>query len=99
MYDPDCVLSVTTQLSFFGSFHTSPALLAYVGLGPGELLPYLAALLSVTGAVLLAIVQWPIVALLGWLKRKRGRLGDTAAQSAAAVALPARGEADSDQTC
>ncbi|HUY33248.1 MAG TPA: hypothetical protein VMV69_10745 [Pirellulales bacterium] len=82
MYDPDRLLCVTTQLSFFGSFHPPMALLAYVGLGP-DFLPYFAALLSLIGAALIAVVQWPIVALLGWLRGKRDRLDDAETQAAA----------------
>lgn len=47
-------------------------LLSYVGMGPGpEFIPYFIALLGVVGAALLAVVQWPISAFLGWLRGKR----------------------------
>lgn len=46
--------------------------LAYVGMGPGpEFIPYFMALLGVVGAALLAVVQWPISAFLGWVRGKR----------------------------
>ncbi len=83
MRDPEGLLCLTMQLPLVGCF-AAPALLAYVGLGP-DFLPYFAAFLSLAGAALIAVVQWPIVALLGWLKRKRGPLDDSAAQPAVAA--------------
>jgi hypothetical protein len=47
-------------------------LVGYVGLGPGDLLPYFAALASVVAAALVAIVQWPLVLAIRWLKGKGG---------------------------
>lgn len=50
--------------------------LAYV-LGPGpEFIPYFMALLAVIGAAFVAAIQWPVAALLSWLKGKRRRGGD-----------------------
>ena len=49
-------------------------LLGYVGLGPGpELIPYFLALLSVVGAALIAVLQWPITAFWAYLSRIRRR--------------------------
>lgn len=46
---------------------------AYVGLGPGqEFLPYFLALMGFIGAALLAIIQWPLLALRRLLARARG---------------------------
>lgn len=46
--------------------------LAYMGLGSGlELVPYFAALVSVVGAALIAIVQRPVVTTVRWLRHKR----------------------------
>ncbi len=43
---------------------------AYVGLGPEQaLIPYFLALLAWVGAALIAVLQWPIAALL---RRRRG---------------------------
>jgi hypothetical protein len=48
-------------------------MLAYVGLGPGqELIPYFYVLLTFMGMALLAVLQWPIVALRRWLTRIQG---------------------------
>jgi hypothetical protein len=45
-------------------------LVAYVGLGPGqEFIPQFLALLIMAGTALLAVVQWPFVALLRRLRR------------------------------
>ena len=50
-----------------------PALFGYVGLGPGqELLPYFLALLGLAGSALLAVAQWPLVALFRYLRRLKG---------------------------
>lgn len=49
-------------------------LFAYVGLGPGpELIPYFLALLSLVGAALIAVLQWPITAFWAYLSRIRRR--------------------------
>ena len=70
-------------LSFFH------ALLAYVGMGPGpEFIPYFMALLGVIGAALIAIVQWPIVALFRWFKSKHSRGADAETSSAADAPAP-----------
>jgi hypothetical protein len=46
------------------------ALLAYIGLGPGqEFLPQFVALLSLMATALLAVLQWPIRILLSRLPR------------------------------
>jgi hypothetical protein len=46
------------------------SLLAYVGLGPGqEMIPYFWGLLSIMGAALLGILQWPFLVLFGRLRR------------------------------
>ncbi len=46
--------------------------LAYMGLGSGlDLLPYFAALLSLVGAALIAVVQWPALIVIRWLRAKR----------------------------
>jgi len=50
------------------------ATLAYMGLGSGlELVPYFAALLSLVGAALIAVVQRPLLAVARWLKAKADR--------------------------
>jgi hypothetical protein len=72
MYDPDCSLWAT-HLTLMGVGPSPLALLAYVGLNPGDLLPYFAALLGVAGAAFVALVQLPIMVLRGWLKAKRER--------------------------
>jgi hypothetical protein len=65
--------------------------LAYIGMGP-EFVPYFMALLGVIGAALVAVVQWPISALLGWLKGKRNRSKD--AETPAASESRALGDVD-----
>ncbi len=55
----------------------SITLFAYVGLGPGqEFIPQFMALLAVAGTALLAILQWPFVALFRRLSRN-GRIAAT----------------------
>ncbi|HYW81710.1 MAG TPA: hypothetical protein VFB30_00535, partial [Spirochaetia bacterium] len=50
-----------------------PVPLAYVGLGPGqEFIPYFFALLGVIGTAIVAVLQWPVSALLRWLRAKGG---------------------------
>jgi hypothetical protein len=45
-------------------------LLAYVGLGPGqEFIPYFLALLAWVGAAFVAVLRWPVGALLRRLRR------------------------------
>lgn len=47
-----------------------PGLWAYVGLGPGqEFIPQFLALLGLAATALLAVVHWPIAALLSRLSR------------------------------
>jgi hypothetical protein len=47
-------------------------LFGYVGLGPGqEFIPQFVALLSFAATALLAVLQWPITALLSRLSRAR----------------------------
>lgn len=76
MPDPNGALCVIPLLS---GFACSYELLAYVGMGPGpEFIPYFMALLGVIGAALIAVVQWPVSALLGRLKRMRKRGEDAA---------------------
>ncbi|HVX12538.1 MAG TPA: hypothetical protein VHC22_15260 [Pirellulales bacterium] len=53
------------------------ALLGYVG-GPGpELIPYFMALLSFVGVALLAVLQWPVSMLLGYVSKIRRRGGQS----------------------
>ena len=73
MLDPNATF---WALPLFADLIGSCGLLAYVGMGPGpEFIPYFMALLGVVGAALLAVVQWPIAAFLGWLRGVR-RLGE-----------------------
>jgi hypothetical protein len=54
--------------------YAAGSLFGYVGLGPGpELLPYFVALLSLVGAALLAVLQWPVTAFLAYLSKLRRR--------------------------
>jgi hypothetical protein len=57
-------------------------ILSYAGFGPGqELIPHFLALLAFAGAALMAIVQWPIVALWRCFSRLRGRSKDESANA------------------
>jgi hypothetical protein len=52
--------------------------LAYMGLGSGlELVPYFLALLGFVAAASLAVVQWPLFALLRWWRKDKQRCGET----------------------
>jgi hypothetical protein len=63
--------SVFLPLASFGS-GTASTLFAYVGLGPGqEFIPQFLALLVVAGTALVAVLQWPFVALLRRVKRTK----------------------------
>ena len=47
--------------------------LAYMGLGSGiELIPYFLALIGLLGAASLAVVQWPLFALIRWWRKRNG---------------------------
>lgn len=72
MHDPDSLFWLTTHLSFLLLPSPPVGLLAYVGLGPGpEFIPYFVALLSFAGAAFIALIQWPILRFLAWLRAKR----------------------------
>jgi hypothetical protein len=68
MHVPDNLL-----LPFAPLLSSSPASLwAYVGLGPGqEFIPQFVALLSFALTALLAVLQWPITALLSRLAARK----------------------------
>jgi hypothetical protein len=56
------------ELCFLEALH----LWAYIGLGPGqEFIPYFLTLLTFVGAALVAVVQWPLAALLRLFRSKR----------------------------
>jgi hypothetical protein len=56
-----------------GTLPKPGSVLAYVGLGPGqEFIPHFLALLGFIGAALLAIIQWPLLALRRLFARARG---------------------------
>ncbi|HVS35024.1 MAG TPA: hypothetical protein VMS17_05540 [Gemmataceae bacterium] len=66
-----------------------PVLMAYIGMGPGpDVLPYFFALLGVVGTAVLAVLQWPFLAILNWLKGKRGPKEAPNAPQAVAAAPP-----------
>jgi hypothetical protein len=70
MLGPDTVLFAAALPSLAGP---APCPLAYVGLGPGqEFIPYFFALLGVVGLALVAVLQWPLLALRRFLSRARG---------------------------
>lgn len=70
-------------------------LLGYVGLGPGlEFIPYFLALMGVVGAALLAVLQWPLLALISFFRVKRRRSEATDAQALNAGASEPRENAD-----
>ncbi|MGH7135871.1 MAG: hypothetical protein ACREHD_09035 [Pirellulales bacterium] len=74
MHDPEFLLSIPSCLTGSGFFPEPMCLFGYVGLGPGpELIPYFLALLSVVGAALIAVLQWPITAFWAYLSRIRRR--------------------------
>lgn len=58
-------------------------LLSYVGFGPGqELIPYFWALITFLAAALVAIVQWPIAKVRGFMRRSQaGASADQAGDS------------------
>ena len=61
--------------------------LAYFGLGEGvELIPYFLALLSLSGAALIAVVQWPFRLVVRCLRR--GKLRSKSAPKDDAHATP-----------
>jgi len=79
--DPDWLL--------FPSVPLPCAVLAYVGLGPGqELIPYFLALLGFIGAAFLAILQWPLLALRRLFSRKSPARGHRKDEGAGATDLP-----------
>lgn len=70
MLDPDRFLWLAAPFSLPLSWSCSAGLLGYVGLGPGqEFIPQFVALLGLAAAAFLAILQWPITALLSRLSR------------------------------
>ncbi len=76
MHDLDALLVLSRFLST-STFDLAPALLlGYVGLEPGpEFILYFLALLGVVGGALIAILQWPILSLRTYFRRKRGQDG------------------------
>jgi hypothetical protein len=65
------VLVLVPLAALFG-YERPGGLLAYVGLGPGqEFIPYFFGLLAWAGAAFLAILQWPLFALLRRFRRDR----------------------------
>jgi len=73
-----------TSLSISCSVPDSHGLPAYVGLGPEQaLIPYFLALLAWVGAALIAVLQWPIAALLRRRKRAKTDLPTEAPKSEA----------------
>ncbi len=70
MLGPSCLLFLAVPLTLSAS--VPGGMLAYVGLGPGqELIPYFLALLAWLGGAIIAILQWPISALLRRLWRAK----------------------------
>ncbi|HET6883442.1 MAG TPA: hypothetical protein VFI31_25045 [Pirellulales bacterium] len=72
MHYPDGLFILPLFLSS-SALHLAPTpLVAYVGLGPSpEFVPYFLALLGVVGAALIAFLQWPILTLRAYFRRKR----------------------------
>jgi len=72
MPGPDCFLWLIAPLSLPASAAGLADLWAYVGLGPGqEFIPQFLAMLGLAATALLAVVQWPILALWSRLSRAR----------------------------
>ena len=60
------------HLSSSGAPPAAGAVLAYVGLGPGqEFIPYFFGLVGVIGTAVVAAVQWPVLTVLRWFSRGR----------------------------
>jgi hypothetical protein len=73
----DCCLFLAVPDALAPTFAGSWSLLGYVGLGPGqELIPYFLSLLAFAATALLAILQWPLLALRRRLSRARGSQGE-----------------------
>ena len=69
----------------------SVGLWAYIGLGPGkEFIPQFLAMLGLASTALLAVVQWPIVALWSRLSRAIGARKNGQTNPASAADAPER---------
>lgn len=65
---PDCFLGLIAPLLL--SALSADGLWAYIGLGPGqEFIPQFVAMLGLAATALVAVIQWPILALWSRLSR------------------------------
>ncbi len=89
---PDCFLQLIAPLSLLVS---APALWGYIGLGPGqEFIPQFLALLGLAATALLAVVQWPILALWSRLSRAVAARKQARTNPASAADVPERPSED-----
>jgi hypothetical protein len=84
----DCMLCLIAPLSLTATAPGFADLWAYVGLGPGqEFIPQFAAMLGLAATAMIAVVQWPLLALWSRLSRaiaarKQARTNTTSAAPA-----------------
>jgi hypothetical protein len=70
MLAPDCFDWLLLTLSLPQILSGSASVWAYVGLGPGqEFIPHFVAMMGLLATAVLAVVQWPILALWSRLSR------------------------------
>jgi hypothetical protein len=87
MPGPDCFHWLIAPHSLPLSAPCSAGLWAYVGLGPGqEFIPQFLAMLGLAATALLAVVQWPILAL--WSRLSRARAARKNAQTTGETPVP-----------
>jgi hypothetical protein len=91
MPGPDCFLWLIAPLSFPPQAPCSADLWAYIGLGPGqEFIPQFLAMLGLAATALLAVVQWPILAL--WSRLSRALAARKKARTTGETLVPPTGE-------
>jgi hypothetical protein len=74
MHSPNEWCSFEAVASSHGLIPSLASLFGYVGLGPGpDLIPYVMALLSFVGVAIVAVLQWPVSVMLGYLAKLRRR--------------------------